>query len=127
MFSFPHRWTLFAGLLVLISAVTPVLADDAGQDDLDEAVRLKIAAESIEDLGKVIDKLDLAIEKGLEKGRAESKAEAVFAVLQARKIRISKAARERIQHCSDIAVLDRWIRRAATVEKAAELFDDPTS
>jgi hypothetical protein len=56
-------------------------------------------------------------------GRAEGLAAAVLAVLEARGIRITKAARDRIARCTDAAELDRWVRRAAVVQKAAELFD----
>src|SRR3954453_16220314 len=53
---------------LLVSAlVTPVLADNEGQDDLDKATQLKVAAENLEDLGEVIDHVDTAIEKGLDK------------------------------------------------------------
>jgi len=31
--------------------------------------------------------------------------------------------RERILACTDLEALDRWIRRAATVETARELFE----
>ena len=48
---------------------------------------------------------------------------AVIAVLEARGIRITKAARERIAQCADAAQLDRWVRRAAVVNKLAEMFD----
>jgi tetratricopeptide (TPR) repeat protein len=38
-----------------------------GQDDLDQATQLKVSAEGLPDLNEVIDKLDSAIEKGLDK------------------------------------------------------------
>jgi Putative restriction endonuclease len=71
------------------------------------------------------------LEAVLAKGRTQGKAEgevtglvaAVIAVLDARGIRVTKAARERIERCSDLAQLDRWVRRAAVVRKAAELFE----
>ncbi len=55
-------------------------------------------------------------------GEARGEARAVLAVLEARGIDISEEARERIADCADIDQLDVWIRRAATVTKADELF-----
>ena len=62
--------------------------------------------------------------EGRTEGRAEGLAAAVLAVLEARGIRITKAARDRVARCTDAAELDRWVRRAAVVAKAAELFED---
>jgi tetratricopeptide (TPR) repeat protein len=45
-------------------------ADD-GQDDLDKATQLKVAAETLDDLAQVIEKLDSAMEKGLDKDNEE--------------------------------------------------------
>jgi tetratricopeptide (TPR) repeat protein len=52
----------------LIWAVAPavVLAQNEGLADLDKATQLKVAAESLEDLGQVIDHLETALEKGLD-------------------------------------------------------------
>ncbi|MEX2316293.1 MAG: tetratricopeptide repeat protein [Pirellulales bacterium] len=70
MFRSLNAWCLAAGFLALAAVAIPARADDAGQEDLDEATRLKVAAENIDDLGKVIDRLDAALEKGLEKENA---------------------------------------------------------
>ena len=91
MFSSLPRWSLLAIFACLISIVRPALADDAGQEDLDEAVRLKVAVESIEDLGKVIDKLDSAIEKGLEKDNADSAKQMLMSTLMQRASAFSQA------------------------------------
>jgi hypothetical protein len=63
--------------------------------------------------------------EGRAEGRAEGLAAAVIAVLEARQIRITKAARERIERCTDMAQFDRWVRRAAVIQKMAELFEEP--
>lgn len=60
---------------------------------------------------------------GRSEGEASGRAAAVLTVLEARGIRIAKTARERVERCADLAQLDRWVRRAAVVEKAAELFE----
>lgn len=67
-------------------------------------------------------------EEGLAEGRraglAEGRAGAVLAVLEAREIPIPKAIRKRIEQCGDVDELDRLVRRAAVIGKAAELFED---
>jgi Uma2 family endonuclease len=63
--------------------------------------------------------------EGRDEGRNEALAAAVIAVLEARQIRITKAARERIERSSDPAELDRWVRRAAVIHKLGELFEAP--
>lgn len=57
-------------------------------------------------------------------GRAEGEAEAIVAVLEARGLAISAEQRERIRQCGDLGMLGRWIRRAATVSSADEVFVD---
>jgi PD-(D/E)XK nuclease family transposase len=52
--------------------------------------------------------------KGRAEGRAEAKTAAILAVLAARGIAVSAEARARIEACTDLATLDRWIARAAT-------------
>lgn len=65
--------------------------------------------------------------KGRVEGRAEgsaaAKAEAVLTVLEARGLAVTEAQRERISGCHDLAQLQTWIARAATIESAGELFD----
>jgi len=53
--------------LLLAALVAPAVAENEGQDDLDKATQLKVAAENLEDLGEVIDHVDTALEKGLDK------------------------------------------------------------
>jgi tetratricopeptide (TPR) repeat protein len=61
----PRRASIFVGLLVGVWTA-PALAQEAGLDDLSEATRLKISASSLDDLNAVIQKVDSALEKGLE-------------------------------------------------------------
>src|SRR3954453_7303549 len=57
---------------LLVSAfVAPALAGNEGQDDLDKATQLKVTAENLDDLGEVIDHVDTALEKGLDKENAK--------------------------------------------------------
>jgi tetratricopeptide (TPR) repeat protein len=55
------------GSFLLAALAVPAFADNEGQEDLDKATQLKVAAENLEDLGEVIDHVDTAIEKGLDK------------------------------------------------------------
>jgi len=52
---------------LLAVCVSPVAAENEGQEDLDKATQLKVSAETLDDLGEVIDHVDTAIEKGLDK------------------------------------------------------------
>jgi hypothetical protein len=62
------------------------------------------------------------IAKGLAQGRAESKAAAVLAILEARGFTASTVQRERILATSDLTTLDHWVRRAVTLGTVDELF-----
>ncbi len=61
--------------------------------------------------------------KYVAQGQAEGKAQGILAVLDTRSIDVSPEVRARILECTDVAVLDVWLRRAVTVRTAAELFD----
>lgn len=60
--------------------------------------------------------------QGEEKGKAEGEAKSILIVLDARKVSLSEADRDRIRSCTDLAVLDEWVRRAGVVESADDLF-----
>ncbi|WP_437812862.1 hypothetical protein [Sorangium sp. So ce1078] len=66
------------------------------------------------------------VEKGREQGRQqgilEAKAQAVLAFLEARGLEVPAEVRERVLASTDLAELDRWIRRAAAVTDARELL-----
>ncbi|MFB9832168.1 hypothetical protein [Actinoallomurus acaciae] len=53
---------------------------------------------------------------------AKAKAEAVLTFLHARGIAVTEAQKERISGCRDLAQLQDWIARSATVESAGDLF-----
>ena len=59
----------WCGLLSLFAAAA--LAHNEGQDDLDKATQLKVTAETLDDLNDVVDRLDTALEKGLDKENTE--------------------------------------------------------
>jgi hypothetical protein len=62
--------------------------------------------------------------EGRAEGKAEGRAEAVLEVLEARGVAIPDDVRERIVHSTDLAALRHWLRRAAVVSSAREIFDE---
>src|SRR3954469_14543761 len=52
---------------LLAALASSAFAENEGQADLDKATQLKVSAENLEDLGEVIDHVDTALDKGLDK------------------------------------------------------------
>jgi tetratricopeptide (TPR) repeat protein len=67
-------------LLIGIVAGT-ALAENEGQDNLDKATQLKVAAESLDDLSEVVDQLESALEKGLDEDNTEFAQQLLVATL----------------------------------------------
>lgn len=63
------------------------------------------------------------VAQGVARGEAKGEARALFALLDARGIDVSDDVRARILGCEDPAVLESWVRRAASAGSAAEIFD----
>ncbi len=63
-------------------------------------------------------------EEGLRQRSVKGKAETISILLEARGISIDAGQKERVLACKDLEILGRWIRRAATVATADELFVD---
>ena len=63
--------------------------------------------------------------KGRAEGEAKAKAGAILAVLEARQKVVTAEQRAKVESCSDPGVLDRWLRRAATLNDTGELFEQP--
>ncbi|TQN27668.1 hypothetical protein FHX37_4393 [Haloactinospora alba] len=61
--------------------------------------------------------------RGEAKGEARGEARSVLAVLEARGIAVPEDVRSRITGCADTEQLNVWVRRAAVVDSAEELFD----
>ena len=57
-----------------------------------------------------------------DRGRIESKSEAILAVLEARGFVLSNEQRTRVLETKDFETLDAWVRRAATIVSVDELF-----
>jgi predicted transposase/invertase (TIGR01784 family) len=64
--------------------------------------------------------------KGLREGEARGKAAALLTVLAARGLAVDDETRGRIEACTDVARLDRWLARALTAASAREALDDAT-
>jgi len=62
------------------------------------------------------------VAEGKAAGVVEGKTAAVLAVLSARGLPVSNDTRARIEACTDVAMLDRWISRAATVSSTEAIF-----
>jgi protein-disulfide isomerase-like protein with CxxC motif len=84
--------------------------------------RLRVVAQALGPKSEVI--LMSAAEEWMMEGRAKGKAEAVLSVLEARGLAVSVSDRERIAKCTDLALLDSWLRRVGTVATVAEVLAD---
>jgi hypothetical protein len=62
---------------------------------------------------------------GRAEGEAKAKAADILAVLEARQKAVTAEQRARVEACTDLAQLDRWLRRAATLNDTRELFERP--
>jgi tetratricopeptide (TPR) repeat protein len=64
-----NRWIglwAFLGAVIVGLSTPPAWAEGNGQDELDEALRVKVSAENLRDLNKVVELLEKAIEEGLD-------------------------------------------------------------
>ena len=104
------------------------IESEQAQDYIDEvlAVLPETARELLEAIMKTRDreyKSDFA--RGYYgQGEARGEAKAVLAVLSTRGIDVPEKVRVRIWECTDLALLESWVRRAVTVASVSELFDE---
>jgi hypothetical protein len=61
-------------------------------------------------------------EEGMREARVEARREALLALLRARGLRLDARMRAGVEACDDVALLDVWIRRAATEESARDVL-----
>jgi hypothetical protein len=59
-------------------------------------------------------------------GKAEGEAKAVLAILDARGVAVPEEVRAHIAGCTDLDLLDVWVRRAATADKIQDLGEQFT-
>ena len=62
--------------------------------------------------------------EGLTEGLARGRASALLALFAARQLPVSEELRQRIESCTDLAQLDRWVARAVTAASAAEALSE---
>jgi hypothetical protein len=60
--------------------------------------------------------------KGFRDGYAKGMAKAILIVLEARGVAMSPKLRERVLESTDVATLERWLRRAVTATSEEQLF-----
>jgi len=58
--------------------------------------------------------------KGRAEGEARGRAEALLAIFETRALPVTETERARISECTDLALLERWIKRAVTATSVAE-------
>lgn len=63
------------------------------------------------------------VDQGRAEGEAKGEAKALLAVLLARGIDVPDDARARITACTDLDLLEAWVRRSVTIDSIDELFD----
>ena len=88
---------------------------------VDEAARAIL--EALMASGNYVYQSDFA-RRYIAQGEASGRAHAVLAVLAARQIAVPEPARAQIAGCADLAVLDRWLARAATAQSVADVLGE---
>ncbi|WP_285494210.1 hypothetical protein [Actinomadura sp. NBRC 104425] len=61
--------------------------------------------------------------QGIAEGEAVGEAKSVLLILEARGITVTDEQRQRVLTCTDLQQLETWVRRAATISSADELFN----
>jgi hypothetical protein len=104
-----------------------VLLFDLIKSSLGEAARkaFEMLPETYQFQDEALQKsFDRGQQQGQQQGALASKAADVIAVLEARGLEVTDEQRERITSAADLDLLDRWVRRAATISATDELFAD---
>jgi hypothetical protein len=60
--------------------------------------------------------------EGRAAGRAEGEAAAILRILERREVELDDASRERIESCTDLETLGKWLDRSLDVRTVDELF-----
>jgi hypothetical protein len=61
--------------------------------------------------------------EGLAEGLAEGRVDSLLRILEKRGVAVTETQRARLHSCTDLDQLDKWIDRAVTATRAAEVFD----
>jgi predicted transposase YdaD len=87
---------------------------------------MKTMAEVLKDQGRQMGLVEgeaRGLAKGLAEGEAKGLAKAVLRLLEAKGVRVDDASRQRIQNCTDVATLERWLERAVGATRLSEVLD----
>lgn len=68
--------------------------------------------------------VQIGIEQGVDRGAAETKAQDVLKVMDARGLKPAKKQRAKVTAAVGLAKLDLWFDRALTAATAADVFKD---
>lgn len=63
------------------------------------------------------------VAQGRAAGRLEGEMSALLAVLEARGLQVDEQARQRIAACTELEQLQRWLRKAVSIQSVQELFE----
>jgi len=106
------------------------IASDAAYKHLEDLMAISYKSKFIDgwvEQGLAIGKAEgLAIGKaeGKAEGEAQAKADAILRVLQSRSLHPTRAQRELIETCKDLAKLDTWFDGSLTAATVDDIFDD---
>jgi hypothetical protein len=60
--------------------------------------------------------------EGRAQGRAQGEVKALLLMLEARGLDVPEDVRRRVEGCTDLQQIERWIQRAVSAETAEDLF-----
>ena len=113
-----NRWMWFQAVLLaaLVGLGSPrAMAEGNGQEELDEALRVKVTAENLRDLNKVVELLETAIDEGLDVENSDFAEQLLVEVLLERSAQLAavvqsvpmqKLADPQLQRVRGLAVTD---------------------
>jgi predicted transposase/invertase (TIGR01784 family) len=123
------RWAYFFREARNLDVVPPALSEAPFRDALDVARTATFSAQEWEayDRAKMAEQdsrgaLALAHQEGKLEGKLEGKRETLLRLLARAALPLSEADRTRIEGCSDVATLDRWIENVLGAQSAAAVL-----
>ncbi|MEZ4224593.1 MAG: hypothetical protein R3B13_26825 [Polyangiaceae bacterium] len=115
---------------VAVAAARAAIAGIAGIDEdrwvlyssLIESSLSDAARKAFEMLPKAHQFFSESQRKSFDRGRVQSQARAIIRVLSRRNLAVFAEQRERIESCTDLETLDRWLDRAVTAASTEDIF-----
>ncbi|WP_428307616.1 tetratricopeptide repeat protein [Lacipirellula sp.] len=120
-------WLLAMSLVVsLVVSAPTVRAEGNGQEDFDEAMRVKVTAEDMGDLNKVVELLESAIQKGLDVDNNDFAEEMLVETLMQRAAQLSAVIQSAPGRRLGDADLQKVVNQATTdLQRAIEYDSAP--